>query len=66
MQQRKGEGEGGREGERIFLDNQEVSTVGKHNALSSDTAPGRTGSTIDGEYSTPTVRLAMWPALAGG
>jgi hypothetical protein len=25
--------------------------VGKHNALSGDTAPGRTGSSIDGEYS---------------
>ena len=27
---------------------------------------GRTGSSIDGEYSTPTLRLAMQPALAGG
>jgi hypothetical protein len=40
--------------------------VGKYNALSVDTAPGRTGSSIDGEYSTATLRLAMWPALAGG
>ena len=31
-----------------------------------DTAPGRTVSSIDGEYSTPTLRLAMWPAFAGG
>ena len=35
--------------------------VGKHNSLSGDTAPGRTGSSIDGEYSIPTLRLAMWP-----
>ena len=33
--------------------------VGKHNTLSGDTATGRTGSSIDGEYSTPTLRLAM-------
>jgi hypothetical protein len=37
--------------------------VGKHNALSGDAAPGRTGSSIDGEYSTSTLRLAMWPAF---
>jgi hypothetical protein len=40
--------------------------VGKHNALSGDTAPGRMGSSIDGEYSTPTLRLAMWPAWRVG
>jgi len=40
--------------------------VGRHNALSGDTAPGRTGSSIDGEYSTPTLRLAMWPAWRVG
>ena len=34
--------------------------VGKHNALSGDTAPGRTGSSIDGEYSTPTLRLRIY------
>jgi hypothetical protein len=32
--------------------------VGKHNTLSGETAPGRTGSSIDGEYSTP---LSVWP-----
>jgi hypothetical protein len=40
--------------------------VGKHNALMGDTAPVRTGSSIDGEYSTPTLSLAMWPAWARG
>jgi hypothetical protein len=40
--------------ERGFIDNHKVTEkVGKHNALSGDTAPGRTGSSIDGEYSTP-------------
>ena len=32
--------------------------VGKHNALSGDAAPGRTGCSIDGEHYTPTLRLA--------
>ena len=45
-----------------FTDNQKVTEGGNHNALSADTAPGRTGSSIDGEYSTPTLRLAIWPA----
>ena len=40
--------------------------VVKHNVLSGDTAPGRTGASIDGERSTPTLRLVMWPSLAGG
>ena len=40
--------------------------VVKHHLLSGDTAHGRTGSSTDGEYSTPTLRLAMWPAWAGG
>ena len=31
-----------------------------------DTAPGRTVSSIDGEYSTPTLRSAMWPAWRVG
>ena len=30
--------------------------VGNHNALSGDTAPGRTRSSIDGEYSTDWLR----------
>jgi hypothetical protein len=34
--------------------------------MSGDTAPGRTGSSIDGEYSTPTLRLALWPAWRVG
>ena len=37
-----------------------------HNALSGHTASGRTGSSINGEYSTPTLRLVKWGALAGG
>ena len=40
--------------------------LGKYNALLGDTAPWRTDSIIDGEYATPTLRLAMWGALAGG
>jgi hypothetical protein len=63
--------EGGREREsarareRSFIDNQEVK-VGKHNSWLGDIAPGRTGSSIEGKYSTPTFRLATWPTLAGG
>jgi hypothetical protein len=62
---RERERERKRERERSVIDNHEV-TEGRHNSLSGDTAPGRTGSSIDGESSTPTFRLAMWPALAGG
>jgi len=52
-----------REREESFIDKHKV-TKGlgkhcKHNALLDDTASGRTGSSIDGEYSTPTLRLAM-------
>ena len=46
-----------RQNERRFIDNQEVTDrlmVGKHNALSGDTAPGRTGSSIDGECTAST------------
>ena len=39
--------------------------VSKHNALSGNTARGRTGPAYDGEYYTPTLRLAIWHALAG-
>jgi hypothetical protein len=35
--------------------------VGKHNVLSGDTAPVRTDSSIDVEYSYPTLRFAVWP-----
>ena len=64
---RKGRGERGREGEReILLTIKKTLKVGKHNALSGGTAPGRTGSSIDGEYSTPTLRLAIWPAWRVG
>jgi hypothetical protein len=38
-----------RERESSFFDNHEVPKVGKHNVLSGDTAPERTGSSIDGE-----------------
>jgi hypothetical protein len=38
--------------------------VGKHNALSGNTASGRTGPAYDGEYYAPTLRLAMWHAFA--
>jgi hypothetical protein len=56
-----------REREReVLLTITKLMKVGKHNALSGDIAPGRTGSSIDGEYSTPTLRLVMWPSLAGG
>jgi hypothetical protein len=34
--------------------------VGKHNALSGNTASGRMGPSYDGEYYTATLRLAMW------
>jgi hypothetical protein len=60
---------GGRERERereVLLTITKSLKVGKYNTLVVDTAPGRTGSSIDGEYSTPTLRLTMWPALAGG
>jgi hypothetical protein len=40
--EREREREGGREGERSFIDNLKVK-VGKYNALSGDTAPGRRG-----------------------
>ena len=40
--------------------------VGKYNALSGDTAPGCTGSSIDGEYSTPTLRLAVLSSALRG
>jgi hypothetical protein len=42
--------------------------VGKHNALSGNTAYGGTDPAYDGEYLlqyyTPTLRLAMWHAFA--
>jgi hypothetical protein len=41
-----------------------VIKVGKHNALSGNTASGRTGPAYDGEYYTPTLRFAMWHAFA--
>jgi len=64
---RQTEREREREREReVLLTIKKGLTVGKHNALSGDTAPGCTGSSIDGEYSTPTLRLAVWHALAGG
>ncbi len=40
--------------------------AGKYNALSGDIAPGRTGSSIDGEYSTPTLRLAVLSSALRG
>ena len=35
-----------------------------NNALSDDITSGRTGPAYDGEYYTPTFRLAMWHAIA--
>jgi len=51
---------GGGGGREVLLTITKWLNVGKHNALSGDVAPGRMGSSIDGEYSTPTLRLAMW------
>ena len=65
-----------REREREFLSttikNGSVSTtpcratskVGKHNALSGNTASGRRAPAYDGYYYTPTLRLIMWHVFA--
>jgi len=37
--------------------------VRKYNALSGNTASGRSGPASDGEYYTPTLRMAVWHAL---
>jgi hypothetical protein len=58
------ESEGGRE-RGVFLTIKNGLKVGKYNALSGDTASGRTSPAYAGEYYTPTFRLAMWHGLAG-
>ena len=57
------EREGGGGGGEALLTIKKRVKVGKHNALSGNTASARTGPAYDGEYYTPTLCLASWHAF---